>query len=167
MSEEQSAPNDVVTKPSVADVPDVEAEVVQDDAPLFHVMSIESVLYDLSDSSPLVHLIEESTPYRYITIPIALTEAVALHHALDKIDGRRPGTHELAAEILRRLNADIVAARITRYEGGVFYAELDLMTPRGLEVFDCRTSDALILATRQGVRAPVMCSESVLEAFYI
>ena len=94
------------------------------------------------------------------------TEAVALHHALDKIDGRRPGTHELAAEILRRLNADIVAARITRYDGGVFYAELDLMTPRGREIFDCRTSDALILATRQGVRAPVLCAESVLQAFY-
>jgi len=40
------------------------------------------------------------------------------------------------------------------------------MTPRGREIFDCRTSDALILATRQGVRAPVLCAESVLQAFY-
>ena len=106
-------------------------------------MSIESVLFDLSDSSPLVHLIEEESPYRYLAIPIALAEAVALHNALDKIDGRRPGTHEVMSEVLRRLNADIVAARITRYDGGVFYAELDLMTPRGREIFDCRTSDAL------------------------
>ena len=91
MSEEESAPNDEVTKPSVPEVPDVEIEAVEDDSPTFNVMSIESVLYDLSDSSPLVHLIEEASPYRYLTIPIALTEAVALHHALDKIDGRRPG----------------------------------------------------------------------------
>jgi hypothetical protein len=143
-----------------------QAELVDPDTLKFNVMSIESVLFDLSDSSPLVHLIEEETPYRYLAIPIALTEAVALHNALDKIDGRRPGTHEVMAEVLRRLNADIVAARITRYDGGVFYAELDLMTPRGREVFDCRTSDALILATRQGVRAPVLCAESVLQAFY-
>jgi bifunctional DNase/RNase len=141
-------------------------EAFEDDTQKFNVMSIESVLYDLSDSSPLVHLIEEDTPYRYMAIPIALTEAVALHNALDKIDGRRPGTHEVLSEVLRRLNADIVAARITRYDGGVFYAELDLMTPRGHEIFDCRTSDALILATRQGVRAPVLCAESVLQAFY-
>lgn len=167
MSEEQSAPNDEVAAPSVDEAPDVEPEEVQVDEPTFNVMSIESVLYDLSDSSPLVHLIEEATPYRYLTIPIALPEAVALHHALDKIDGRRPGTHELAAEVLRRLNVDIVAARITRYDGGVFYAELDLMTSRGPEVFDCRTSDALILATRQGVRAPVLCAESVLAALYL
>ena len=141
-------------------------EAVDPDTLKFNVMSIESVLFDLSDSSPLVHLIEEESPYRYLAIPIALAEAVALHNALDKIDGRRPGTHEVMAEVLRRLSADIVAARITRYEGGVFYAELDLMTPRGHEVFDCRTSDALILATRQNVRAPVLCAESVLQAFY-
>jgi hypothetical protein len=150
-----------VEAPAARTDDDVDAEVVQ-----FSVMSIESVLYDLSDSSPLIHLIEEETPYRYLAIPIALPEAVALHNALDKIDGRRPGTHEVMSEVLRRLSADIVAARITRYDGGVFYAELDLMTPRGREVFDCRTSDALILATRQGVSAPVLCAESVFQAFY-
>ncbi len=143
-----------------------QAELVETE-PKFSVMSIESVLFDLSDSSPLVHLIEEEAPYRYLAIPIALTEAVALHNALDKIDGRRPGTHEVMAEVLRRLNADIVAARITRYDGGVFHAELDLMTQRGREVFDCRTSDALILATRQSVRAPVLCAETVLQVFYV
>jgi bifunctional DNase/RNase len=167
MSEEPTPANDEPTDPLEASATAEDtSSVVDPDTLQFNVMSIESVLFDLSDSSPLVHLIEEETPYRYLAIPIALPEAVALHNALDKIDGRRPGTHEVMAEVLRRLNADIVAARITRYELGVFYAELDLMTPRGHEVFDCRTSDALILATRQGVRAPVLCAESVLQAFY-
>jgi hypothetical protein len=167
MSDEPTPTSDDSTEPLVLDDDVAEpVEAVDPDALKFNVMSIESVLFDLSDSSPLVHLIEEETPYRYLAIPIALAEAVALHNALDKIDGRRPGTHEVMAEVLRRLNADIVAARITRYDAGVFYAELDLMTPRGHEVFDCRTSDALILATRQGVRAPVLCAESVLQAFY-
>jgi hypothetical protein len=160
-------PSDEPGEPIVSETLDAEPVAeVDPDTLKFNVMSVESVLFDLSDSSPLVHLIEEETPYRYLAIPIALAEAVALHNALDKIDGRRPGTHEVMAEVLRRLNADIVAARITRYDSGVFYAELDLMTPRGHEVFDCRTSDALILATRQGVRAPVLCAESVLQAFY-
>jgi bifunctional DNase/RNase len=167
MSDEPTPSSEEPVAPIVADTPDAEpVDEVDPDTSTFNVMSIESVLFDLSDSSPLVHLIEEETPYRYLAIPIALAEAVALHNALDKIDGRRPGTHEVMAEVLRRLNADIVAARITRYDAGVFYAELDLMTPRGHEVFDCRTSDALILATRQGVRAPVLCAESVLQAFY-
>jgi hypothetical protein len=155
--------------------PDVavdETIVVPDDAGAendtvkFNLMSVESVLYDLSDSSPLVHLTESDSPYRYLAIPIALPEAVALHNALDKIDGRRPGTHEVVATILAQLKADIVAARITRYENGVFYAELDVMSPSGHDVFDCRTSDALILAIRQGTRAPILCAESVLRDFY-
>ncbi|MGB8195684.1 MAG: bifunctional nuclease family protein [Acidimicrobiales bacterium] len=170
MSDEPTPTGEEASAPDAVDVPtDPPSEApseVDADAVTFNVMSVESVLYDLSDSSPFVHLIEEESPYRYLAIPIALTDAVALHNALDKIDGRRPGTHELASELLRRLNADVVAARITRYDNGVFYAELDLMTPRGREIFDCRTSDALILATRQGVRAPVLCAESVLQAFY-
>jgi bifunctional DNase/RNase len=140
--------------------------VVDPDTVQFNLMSVESVLYDLSDTSPLVHLTETDTPYRYLAVPIALPEAIALHNALDKIDGRRPGTHEVIAKILQQLKADIVAARITRYENGVFYAELDVMSPSGHDVFDCRTSDALILATRQSTRAPVLCAESVLRDFY-
>ena len=167
MSDEPTPASDESTEPLVPETSVAEpVEAVDPDTLTFNVMSIESVLFDLSDSSPLVHLIEEGTPYRYLAIPIALAEAVALHNALDKIDGRRPGTHEVMAEVLRRLGADIVASRITHYDAGVFYAELDLMTPRGHEIFDCRTSDALILATRQGVRAPVLCAESVLQAFY-
>jgi bifunctional DNase/RNase len=167
MSDERTPANEEPIDALDADPAHVETDPdVDPDTLKFNVMSVESVLFDLSDSSPLVHLIEEETPYRYLAIPIALAEAVALHNALDKIDGRRPGTHEVMSEVLRRLNADIVAARITRYDGGVFYAELDLMTSRGHEVFDCRTSDALILATRQGVRAPVLCAESVLQSFY-
>jgi bifunctional DNase/RNase len=133
---------------------------------IFKVMNIESVLYDLADPAPLVHLIEAESPYRYMTIPVALPEAVALDHALSGIDGRRPSSHELFAVVLARLRADVVAARIVRFDHGVFYAELDVMTPRGREVFDCRTSDALILALRQKVQAPVLCAEEVLLDLY-
>ena len=39
-----------------------------------------------------------------------------------------------------------------------------LMTPRGRRVIDCRVSDALILALRQPVVAPVLCEAEVLSA---
>ena len=128
----------------------------------YKVMSIESVLFDLGDASPQVHLMEADLPYRYLSIPIALAEAQALHAAMNGLVGRRPGTHELVAEMLTRLRADVVSARIVRFDAGVFYAELDVMTSRGREVFDCRTSDALIIAQRQRVPAPVLCNEEIL-----
>jgi uncharacterized protein len=128
----------------------------------YRVMSVESVLYELSDASPSVHLMEAESPYRFLSIPIALPEAYALHQALEGTAGRRPGTHELVSAMLARLQADVIAARIVRVEGGVYHAELDLMTPRGRERFDCRTSDALILALRQAVPAPILCAVEVL-----
>ncbi len=135
-----------------------------DAAPVFRVMNAESVTFDLGDASPFVHLMEADAPYRSLSIPVALPEAVALHQALEYVAGRRPGTHELASEIMARLRCDIVAARIVRVEGGVYFAELDLMAPQGREVLDARTSDAIILALRQRVAAPILCAEEILAA---
>ena len=147
-------------------ITDSTPELALDIPVTFKVMNVESVLYDLADSAPLVHLMEAESPYRYVAIPVALAEAVALSNALSGIEGRRPSSHELFTDVLARLQADVVAARIVRYDDGVFYAELEVMTPRGREVFDCRTSDALILAIRQKVQAPVLCDEEVLLALY-
>ena len=132
----------------------------------FRVMIVESVLFDLVDASPLVHLMEAEEPFRYMAIPIALPEATALNSALAGIEGRRPSTHELFSSVLARLQCDVIAVRIVRYESGVYYAEIDVMSPRGREIFDCRTSDGLILALRQGVPAPVLCAEEVLALLY-
>jgi bifunctional DNase/RNase len=132
----------------------------------FRVMHLDSVLYDLTDPSPMVHLLEAESPFRLLVIPLALADATALQHAHGAIEDRRPGTHELMTTVLTRLQAEVIAARIVRYDGGIFYAELDLMTPKGHEVFDCRASDALSMALRQSVPAPILCSEDVLEAYF-
>ncbi|HUV57546.1 MAG TPA: bifunctional nuclease domain-containing protein [Acidimicrobiales bacterium] len=133
----------------------------------FRVMNVETVTYDLTDASPVVHLLEAEPPFRYLAIPLALPDAVAMHQAVGHVEGRRPGTHELITDILNRAQIDVIAARILRYEGGIFYAQLDLMTHRGHELIDCRTSDAITLALRQRVPAPVLCAEEVLAALYV
>lgn len=140
--------------------------VENDTTTVFRVMNVESVSFDLGDPSPQVHLMENETPYRHLSVSIALPEAQALYAALHSVVGRRPSTHELTSAIFRHLQADIIAVRIVRYENGVFYAILDLMTPRGREQLDCRTSDGFILALRQAVPAPVLCAEDVLKVFF-
>ncbi|HUY43447.1 MAG TPA: bifunctional nuclease family protein [Acidimicrobiales bacterium] len=151
---------------------DANAEVPGDDDVLetpvvtFRVMTLDSVLYDLTDPSPQAHLIEAESPYRYLVIPVALPDAIALQAALTRLEGRRPSTHELMTTVLGRLQVDVIAVRIVRYQAGVFYAELELMTAKGREVFDCRTSDALTLAYRQVVPAPVLCADEVFEVYF-
>jgi bifunctional DNase/RNase len=137
-----------------------------DDDVVYRVVTAESVIFDLSDASPFVHLMESGAPFRYLSIPIALPEAQALHNAMSGIEGRRPGTHELVTAIIGRLQADVIAVRIVRYEQGVFFADLDLMTAKGRQRFDCRTSDAIIIALRQKVPAPILCAEEVLANIY-
>lgn len=156
--------SDVTSHPDESTVDEVvtpEAPVVQ-----YRVFTLDSVLYDLTDASPRAHLIEAESPYRYLVIPLALPDALSLQQALSGIEGRRPSTHELMRDMLGRLQVDVIAVRIVRFEGGVFFAELELMTAKGREIFDCRTSDALTLAYRQIVPAPVLCAEEVLETYY-
>jgi len=140
---------------------------VGNDDHVFRVMNVESVTFNLGDASPQVHLMETEPPYRHLSVPIALPEAQALHAAMENLTGRRPTTHELASAMLRQFQADIIAVRLTRYEAGVYYAELDVMAPRGREVFDARPSDAFILALRQAVSAPILCDEEVLAQFFV
>ncbi|HVB71190.1 MAG TPA: bifunctional nuclease family protein [Acidimicrobiales bacterium] len=161
MSDADETAADDISDPSEMQTAESEAAVVAPDAQ-FRVMDAVSVTYDLADASPHVHLMESEAPYRNLSIPIGLADAVALHQAMERVEGRRPGIHELTSQILGRLQADVVAARIVRVDGGVFYAELDLMSPRGREVIDCRTSDAIILALRQRVTSPILCAEDVL-----
>jgi len=166
MSEPELTPKE--STESTADNVTVESEATTSDVTtVFLVMNLESVTFDLGDASPQVHLMEAEAPFRHLSVSIALPEAQALHAALHGVVGRRPGTHELTSAILRQLRADIIAVRIVRYDEGVFYGELDVMTPHGREQFDCRTSDGFILATRQAVPAPILCAEAVLQAFFV
>jgi bifunctional DNase/RNase len=153
--------------PDSAEVTADEAAPVLDPIDVkFTVMTVGSVRFDLGAPSPQVHLMEEGSPYRNVSISVALAEAQALHNALIGAVGVRPSTHELTSSIIAHLKADVIALRIVRHENGVFYSELDLMTAHGRETFDCRTSDGLILAVRQVVAAPILCAETVMGDFY-
>lgn len=151
--------------PEVPDEPET-AVIPDTNDTTFRVMTVGSVRFDLGDSSPQIHLVEEESPYRNISVTVALAEAQSLHNALIGKVGIRPSTHELTSSIIAQLQADIIAVRILRHENGVFYSELDLMTTRGQERLDCRTSDGVILAIRQAVAAPILCAEEILQSFY-
>ena len=131
--------------------------------PSFRVMAVEDVSLDLPAQFPSVTLVETEPPMRTLVFPVGLPEGTAMAQALRRIPGRRPMTHELFMEVLQRAHIDVVAVRLTGREEGNFLAELDLMTPGGREVIDCRPSDGLVLALRMPVPAPVLVDERLLE----
>lgn len=162
-SEVMPEPTESIGEPE----PTVKDQTAGFDETVFRVMDVGSVRFDLAKASPQVHLTEAESPYRHLSITIALPEAQAMHNALEGVPGLRPTTHELMSAVIASLQADIIAVRILRHENGIFFSELDLMTVRGREKFDCRTSDGIILALRQAVRAPILCAEDVIKSFYL
>ncbi|HEX4174976.1 MAG TPA: bifunctional nuclease domain-containing protein [Acidimicrobiales bacterium] len=131
--------------------------------PSFRVMAVEDVSLDLPAPYPSVTLVETEPPMRTLVFPVGLPEGTALAQALRRIPGRRPMTHELFMEVLQRAHIDVVSVRLTGREEGNLLAELDLMTPAGRELVDCRPSDGLVLALRMPVPAPVLVDERILE----
>jgi bifunctional DNase/RNase len=136
---------------------------VQPAPPAFRVMDVDDVSMDLPSPYPTVTLVESEPPMRSLVFPIGLTEGTALALALRRMESPRPLTHELFVQVLQRLRVDVIAVRLTGRRQGNYLAELDLMAPDGRERLACRPSDALVLALRMPVAAPILVDERLLE----
>jgi hypothetical protein len=136
---------------------------VQPAPPAFRVMDVDDVSMDLPSTYPTVTLVESEPPMRSLVFPIGLTEGTALALALRRMESPRPLTHELFMQVLQRLRVDVIAVRLTGRRQGNYLAELDLMAPDGRERLPCRPSDALVLALRMPVAAPILVDERLLE----
>lgn len=131
-------------------------------APTFVVVEISSVSFSLPSPNPVIYLREQEPPYRGIEFPIGLVEAQSIALALEKETAPRPIAHELLAAVLVASGTDVIAVRVTGARDGTLLAELDLMTPRGREVLDCRPTDGIAVAIRQSVPAPILVEASLL-----
>jgi bifunctional DNase/RNase len=145
--------------------PEPEPEPEPEPAPfaVFRVMDVEDVVLDLPSQYPAVTLAESAPPNRVLVFPVGLPEGTAMAQALRRMEGRRPMTHELFVQVLQRTRIDVIAVRLVGREEGNLLAELDLMTPAGREVLDCRPSDGIVLALRMPVPAPILVDERLLD----
>lgn len=108
-------------------------------------------------SSHVIFLEEEDGPRR-LPIWVGAAEATTLALRLRDVELPRPGTYQLAGDLLRAAGAHLREVRIVALTESVFFAEAVLGD--GTTV-DARPSDALNLALVVG--APVLVDEAVLE----
>ncbi len=132
--------------------------------PGFALVELCGIEVDLPAPHAVVVLAEIDEPRRSLAIPVALPDATALAHAWRREPTARPLTHELFAEVLVRLGATLEAVRLLGRTAGVVLAEIELSSPRGRERVACRPTDALSLAHRQLVRAPILVDPALFEA---
>lgn len=136
----------------------------EDASAIWHLVDVEDVGLTLPESYPEVVLRERAMPRRRLRIPMGLPEGTAIAYAWRGIPPARPLTHDLLCDLLQRYDVQVLAARVTAFEQGLFHAELDTSSRLGRQVVPCRTSDAVAVVLRQRPAAPLLVAEWVLSA---
>ena len=111
-----------------------------------------------SESPPLVVLAEVGGAERLLPIWTSHGGASAIFGATEDPDPLRPTIHDLAAELAEAAPEPMLAAQITAFDDGQFFAELVFES----HTMPARASDAIALALRVG--CPIQCAEELLDA---
>jgi RNA polymerase sigma factor (sigma-70 family) len=124
------------------------------DAPEWIDVSVNEVRREDGDPETRKHImVLEASDGQQLPIWIGPAEATALALTLEAVETPRPLTYQLAVGLLGAAGAEAAEARITRLDGGTFYAVVIVTGPSGRREVDARPSDAVTLATM--VNAPI------------
>lgn len=105
----------------------------------------------------------DSPAARTFPIVIGLPEAQAIDRRLKGIVVKRPQTHDLLANVVESLGAELMSITINDLADHTFFATLDVKNHAGESLhIDCRPSDAIALGIAQNV--PIFVEEHVLAA---
>jgi uncharacterized protein len=123
-------------------------------------MVIYGVSFDLVGKQPIV-LLKTADGNRFLPIWIGHPEAAAILMKLQGASTPRPMTHDLMADILDQLDAEVVRITVTELRENTFYASITVQQ-NGSEIeIDSRPSDAIAIAVRAD--APIFAAERVVE----
>jgi bifunctional DNase/RNase len=125
-----------------------------------HEMVIYGVSFDLVGKQPIV-LLKTAEGNKFLPIWIGHPEAAAILMKLQNASTPRPMTHDLVADILGQLNAEVIRITVTELRENTFFAQITVQLD-GTEIeVDSRPSDAIALAIR--AEAPIFAADRVIE----
>jgi uncharacterized protein len=123
-------------------------------------MVIYGVSFDLVGKQPIV-LLKTADGNRFLPIWIGHPEAAAILMKLQGASTPRPMTHDLLADMLEQLDAEVTRITVTELRDNTFYASITVQQ-NGAEIeIDSRPSDAIAIAVRSD--APIFAAERVIE----
>jgi bifunctional DNase/RNase len=110
--------------------------------------------------APQIIVLRERDGERQFPIMIGITEALAIDRRLKGIQTPRPLTHDLMANIIEELDADLEKIVISELRDHTFYAKLIVRRDGDLLEIDSRPSDAIALGVTS--QTPIFVEEEVL-----
>jgi uncharacterized protein len=123
-------------------------------------MEIYGVSFDLVGKQPIV-LLKTADGNKFLPIWIGHPEAAAILQKLQNASTVRPMTHDLLADMLGQLEAEVVSVAVTELRENTFYARITIRQNGSELEIDSRPSDAIALAVR--FRATIYAADEVIE----
>jgi len=124
-------------------------------------LELVGVRVELPANQPIV-LLREPLSGRYLPIWIGGAEAMSISSHLEGDVTPRPLTHQLFADTLRALGAELEAIHLTDLREGTFFAELHLLIGEEEVVVSSRPSDAIAIGIRLG-DVPILVDEALFD----
>lgn len=125
---------------------------------------LTAVRVDLHSNTPVLLLQETEGRKRSLPIFIGGPEASSIAQALQKVEPKRPMTHDLMRDLLVVLGVRIKYVVVTEVRDQTYYAELHLQRPGKNEEIEVssRPSDAIALAIR--TESPLFVSDELMDS---
>jgi uncharacterized protein len=123
-------------------------------------VNVVGLIMDQSSKSPVM-VLKPLNDKKVIPIWIGMSEANAIALELECIPSPRPMTHDLIKCIMSDLEAVLAKVIITDIIENTYYAKLYIEKDGQMKIIDCRPSDAVALALKNG--AKIYVSSHVLE----
>jgi bifunctional DNase/RNase len=121
---------------------------------------VVGLIMDQISKSPVM-LLKPLDEKKIIPIWIGVSEANSIALELENISSPRPMAHDLIICIMGNLEAILTKVIITAIVENTYYAELLIKKDGQIKTIDCRPSDAVALALKNGVK--IYVSRQVLE----
>jgi bifunctional DNase/RNase len=109
-----------------------------------------------------VVVLAEMDGTRRLPIWIGTAEARSIALEIEERSSPRPSTHDLASDVIERLDGEVVHVVVTELREGTYYATLTLRVSGALVEVDSRPSDGIAIALRTG--AAIYVRDSLLES---
>jgi bifunctional DNase/RNase len=123
-------------------------------------MTVYGVSFDIVGKAPIV-LLKTADGDKVLPVWIGHSEAASILMKLQGQEPPRPLTHDLLADVIVHLDAEVVRVTVTELRENTFHASITLRR-NGDEIdVDSRTSDAIALALRAG--AQIFAADEVID----
>jgi uncharacterized protein len=123
-------------------------------------VNVVGLIMDQISKSPVM-VLKPLNDKKVIPIWIGMSEANSIALELESIPSPRPMAHDLIHCIMDKLEAELTKVIITDIIENTYYAELYIEKEGQIKTIDCRPSDAVALALKNGVK--IYVSRQVME----